>query len=215
MELGESVLCHLRPKRDRKGRETYLFCVLKIENEDRPDLGIDLLQYEGKAILCDVHVPAPDFDQVPDLQQFLHPETEPHAVVGKSNARTPYHVAEYTLPLSPGEVIQLCYRDSISSFDVTRNAERVVMASSRQSQSQGRRERVGEAAGSCFAWFRSRGQDVHSFQPADRIVALSGKPPVRTEKFIVPAAKSLLNNYRIPPGRTQASRSETGKGRLI
>ena len=168
--------------RSRSDEKTYRFCVLEVEDENRPDLSIDLLQYEGETLLRDIHVSPPDLDEVPDLQQLLHPKTEPHAVVGEPHARTAYHVAEDTLPLSPGEVVQLRYRNSISSSDIARYAEGVVMTPARQSQSQRGRERVGEAVGSRFAGFRSGGQDVHAFQEADRIVALSGKdPPVRTE----------------------------------
>ena len=180
-------------------------------------MGIDLLQYESEALLRDIHVPAPDLDEVPDLQQFLHSKTEPHAVISEPDAGTAYHVAEDTLPLSPGEVIQLRYRDSISSFDVTWDAEGVVMASSRQSQSQGRREWVGEAVSSRFAWFRSGGQDVHPFQEADRIVALSGKTLQSEQKGSLQFAQHIIleDSYRFPSGRTQASRSVTGMGRLI
>ena len=94
-------------------RVTHRLSVLKVENEYGPDLRVDFLQYESKAILRDLDSFSLDFDQSSKLQQLLYTATQLDAVDVHIDARASHHIPENTLPLPACELVQLGYGDEI------------------------------------------------------------------------------------------------------
>ena len=113
VQLARDVSAVACTEKTREDDGTYALRILQIEYEHCPDLSIDFLKDEGKAIFCNVHRFAPGFNQPARSQQHLDPLTERDPFTFNVHAGAADHVSENAFPLPSGKLIEVYHRHSI------------------------------------------------------------------------------------------------------
>lgn len=132
------TLAELQAAKHKEEREDIdlihakLLCTVEIENEDRPDLRIDLLQDKRESFLSNTDTDAFNFDQATVLQQVLDRRTESGTLVPQNDSSAADHVAQNTLPLAPRELVELIDGYWVLTSGVPSNAKGFVVSGTGQ-----------------------------------------------------------------------------------